>query len=1065
MPRTPSPATELIRLGFADARRSARLLEDPALAAALTAAEVGGAPLPAALGHTADPDAALLLLVRLLDASGAGAAGRSAGGAAREIVDVLRTDSAHRRRLLAVLGASTALGDHLVARPELVAELAEDPDAPDVLALTPDDERRLALAAVGAEPAEQGGTARGEAPDPPVATLHGAAGADAVRAGYLRRLLRIAAADLTAAEPLAVFPEVAAALADIAGGAFEAALAVARADAAAEGLEGGDVRLAILGMGKTGGRELNYVSDVDVLYVVAPRDEAMSEEVTLAAGTWLAQRAARIIAGTEGDEPALWTVDANLRPEGKDGPLVRTIDSYRSYYRRWAQNWEFQALLKARTVAGDDALGAEFMALTAPFVWDAAGQENFVTDAQAMRRRVESLLPAKEADRELKLGRGGLRDVEFTVQLLQLVHGRADEAIRARGTLSGLAALADGGYVARDDAVVLGERYRFLRALEHRVQLHRLRRTHLLPTAERDLRRLARALAGTRSIRVEREEGKDGHGRFHAVPGEPLLDGTAESMTAAWRSARREVRRLHEEIFYRPLLPLTAQLSRDDISLSAEAARARLAAIGYRAPERALQQIKALTEGVSRRALIQKQILPVMLGWFAEGPDPDGGLLGFRTLSDRLGTTHWYLKLLRDSGTAGRALTHALSHSAYVAREIAEIPDAVQWLDDDADLLPRDPEALRAEIVSIVSRRETATEAIQAVRYLRRRELLRAALGDVLQSVDPQRARTMLAPVGDLALEGALAIARREVLTEAGRSEDEPLADFLLVAVGRTGGREPGYASDADVLFVHERVDDAAADDAVAEHALAVATRVRSLLSETMDEPAFPVDADLRPEGRQGPLIRSLESYREYYGRWAQAWERQALLRARPAAGDARLAEKFMRLVEPLRYPPGGFPAGDLREIRRIKARVEAERMPRGVDPKRHLKLGRGSLSDVEWTAQLLQARHAGDVQALRVTGTIDALRAARESGLLEPGDADVLTEAWLLATRVRAAIVLATGRLSGAKLDQLPHDPQELETVARLLGYPPGARLDLEEDYLRATRRCRAVMERVFYG
>src|SRR5690606_4983305 len=306
---------------------------------------------------------------------------------------------------------------------------------------------------------------------------------------------------------------------------------------------------------------------------------------------------------------------------------------------------EFQALLKARTVAGDRDLGRAYEDAIAPFVWSAAGRENFVEDSQAMRRRVEDHVPAAEADRQLKLGKGGLRDVEFTVQLLQLVHGRADESIRSRSTLTALGELAAGGYVGREHAARLGVCYRFLRSLEHRIQLFRLRRTHLVPTAEDELRRLARSLG-------MRAEG-------------------AAGLSERWRATRREVRGLHEEIFYRPLLPAVAQLSPDEVSLAPEAAKARFAAIGYRDPAGAMRHVTALTEGVSRRAAIQRQLLPVMLGWFAEGADPDAGLLAFRTLSETLGTTHWYLKLLRDSGSAAQRLAHLLSNSRYMADALA----------------------------------------------------------------------------------------------------------------------------------------------------------------------------------------------------------------------------------------------------------------------------------------------------------------------------------------------------------------------------------------------------------
>jgi glutamate-ammonia-ligase adenylyltransferase len=1006
--RGPSLTSRLLRAGLADVPRAERLLGDAQLVALLDdPAQV----LLGPLSDAADPDQALLALAKI-----AGVVRDDTRTALRE---ALRTEGAPRERLIAVVGASVALGDTLAAHPENLAVVLDETPGTGVPV---DRVRAELLEAVGADPDA----------DVPVAASGGAEATDAMRRAYRTRLLRIAATDLTSADPLSRLPGVAAALADLAGAALEAGLAIARAELDDHGR---GVRLAVIGMGKGGGRELNYVSDVDVVYVAEPV-EGTDEADALTVGARLATGLARACGSPVGVEPALWPVDAALRPEGKDGPLVRTLASHRAYYERWAKTWEFQALLKARPLAGDRELGRAYVETTQPFVWSAVRRANFVEDSQAMRRRVERHVPAAEADRQIKLGVGGLRDVEFTVQLLQLVHGRADESIRSGNTLTALGALAAGGYVGREHAAELAVCYRWLRTVEHRLQLHRLRRTHLMPTAEDDLRRLARSVG----LRVE---GADG-----------LLE--------RWRQVRRDVRRLHEELFYRPLLPATAQLSAEEASLAPEAARARLAAIGYADPAGAMRHLAALTEGVSRRAAIQRQLLPVMLGWFAEGADPDGGLLAFRRLSDTLGTTHWYLKLLRDSGTAAQRLAHVLSTSRYVADALMRSPESVTWLDDDADLEPRTWQRLHAEADAILTRADARYNAVTAMRALRRRELARTAVADVLGVVTGVRAAQSLTVAADVVLAGALRIAEWDVRAE--RGIDAAPTRMLVVAMGRLGGREVGYSSDADVLFVHDPVpgaDPVAAQD----YALATAAMLRALLGAVGPEPSLEVDADLRPEGRNGPLVRTFESYAEYYGRWSSPWESQALLRARPVAGDEELGARFVELVAPLRYPDGGLDAATVREIRRIKARVEAERLPRGVDPARHLKLGRGGISDVEWTAQLLQLQHAHAVPGLRTTATVEALQAAAEAGVLDEDDARVLVEAWDLASRLRDANVLWTGRAEGAHADQLPHERQTLAGVARVLGYPAGSGGALEETYLRTARRARAVVERVFYG
>lgn len=1007
--REPSVRARLARAGFVDLGRAATLLEDPDLVALLT-------PLPDfslldALGVAASPDEALLGLSRLATA----VLGDRSGGRADAVRAALAPPGPVRDRLLAVLGGSTALADHLVRHPEDVAALAVD----GVLGTEDVVVRAELLAAVGADEADG---------RPPVATVTGSTGIDALRRAYRRRLMTIAAADLVSTEPLSLMPGVAAALADLAGAALEGALALARA----EHPDHAAVRLAVVGMGKCGGRELNYVSDVDVIYVAEP-SPGHDETRALAVATRLATALARACSGAAA-EPALWPVDAALRPEGKNGPLVRTVASHVAYYERWAKTWEFQALLKARTVAGDREVGRAYTDAMRPMVWSAVEREHFVEDSQAMRRRVEDNVPAAEADRQLKLGVGGLRDVEFTVQLLQLVHGRSDETIRSPNTLRALAALSAGGYVGREDAARLAVCYRLLRVLEHRIQLHRLRRTHLMPAAETDLRRLGR------SLRLEQA----GH----------------EAVLERWRAVKRDVRHLHEELFYRPLLPATATLTREEASLAPEAQRARLAAIGYRDPAGALRHIAALTEGVSRRAAIQRQLLPVLLGWFAEGSDPDAGLLAFRRLSEELGTTHWYLKLLRDSGVAAHRLACVLSTSRFAADALARSPESVTWLDSDPELAPRSRERLAGESDAMLTRAEDAEVASMLLRALRRRETARTAVAQVLQERTPQSAARALTDAAEVALAGALRIAEFEQHT----GPDGQLTRFAVVAMGRLGGAELGYGSDADVVFVHDPLP--GADEARAQaQAVTIATRLRALLGAVGPEPALEVDADLRPEGRNGPLVRTIASYAEYYGRWSSPWESQALLRARPVAGDADLGERFVALVDPLRFPAGGADAATLREVRRLKARMEAERLPRGVDPARHLKLGRGGLSDVEWTAQLLQMLHGHQVAALRTTSTLDSLEGARAAGLLDDDDAAILRESWVLCSQLRDALVLWTGRVGGAQSDVLPHDRRALGALARLLGMPPGSGTQLEETYLRTSRRARAVVERVFYA
>jgi glutamate-ammonia-ligase adenylyltransferase len=1124
-----SQLSRLVRRGFADPAAAAARLAGPefdGLAADPVFLE--------SLGRCADPDTALGSLTRLLAADPAPEVLRATLAASQPL----------RRRLLGVLGVSTALGDFLARHPESWHEFDEFESAE--LAAEPEFLRRSLLAAVGAEPGEE-----------PRATLTGDAAADALRVAYRKGLLRITARDVAGNAPMS---EVGRQLSDLAGATLDAALAVARAELPTGAAP---CRLAIVGMGKCGARELNYVSDVDVVFVAAPgllADGTEADEYeALRTGTLLASGLMRLC-GEVTAEGSIWQVDAALRPEGRSGPLVRTLASHSAYYHRWAKTWEFQALLKARPVAGDLNLGEAYTAIVGPLIWSAVEREHFVEDVRAMRRRVvdhakESLRTAPgtaAVEREIKLGPGGLRDIEFAIQLLQLVHGRGDESLRRRSTLDALEALAAGGYVGRHDAQQLADAYEFLRTVEHRIQLYRLERTHLMPSDEPALRRIGRSLG------------------FAADP--------AGQLRTAWQGHARVVRQLHEKLFYRPILSTVARLDPADVRLSApetassatstkaatvrlsaDAAKSRLTALGYADPAGALTNINALTAGLSRRAAIQRTLLPVFLDWFGDAADPDASLFAFRRLSDALGGTPWYLRSLRDEGEIAWRLARLLASGGFLPDLLMRAPDAVAQLAEPLLRLPT-RQALATELSALVSRATDAAHAVAAVRAVRRRQLLRIAAADVLGqlpeawraaqrtaaahlvdgteaaatvldaagtpagalvvagplgsgsdlgavsgsgsasasapnrpsgaadahgdafAVSPTGSRTTspvasptTSPTGSLAdsPEGARVDALGRALTDLTAATVQgaleavlafrpdgarPPLRFAVIAMGRFGGCELGYGSDADVLFVYEPLP-GADEQAASAAAHAVATELRTLLQTPSTDPPLQIDAGLRPEGRQGPLVRTLASYAAYYGRWSAGWEAQALLRAAPIAGDAELGARFVAAVDPLRYPAGGPTDAEVREIRRLKARMEAERLPRGADRALHTKLGPGGLSDVEWIVQLLQLRHGARLPALRGTGTRSTLAAAAHAGLLDAEDAALLDEAWTHTSLLRNGITIVRGRPG----DQVPADTRELAGIARYLGEDADSET-LLDTHRRRARRARAAFERLFY-
>ena len=841
-------------------------------------------------------------------------------------------------RLVAVLAASRSLAE-LLERDELALGVIADPSV------------RAPLDA-----------------DQPVAWKH-------------RELLRIAALDLTGAARLEATTSALSAMArDVLQHACDATADASR------------TRLAVLGMGKLGGDELNYASDVDVLFV----GEGDPQDL---------ERRARAILELAGRS---FRVDASLRPEGRDGPLVRSLASYESYWERWAQPWERQALLRAVPVAGDGDLGAEWMAAVARLLWGQAFTADDLRHVRALKVRAEEAVRRRgDAEREVKRGPGGIRDIEFAAQLLQLVHGRVDEELRTPNTFVALDALAAGGYVAPEDAAQLAAAYRLLRRIEHVLQLDEERQTHTVPADRESRRRVARILGyhGSRS------------------------GGATAHFDDDLAAHRRRVRSVHERVWFRPLLESLSGAG----PLSPDAAAERLAAFGFTDLERTRQAVTELTRGLTRSSRMMRQVLPLLLDWLSASPDPDLGLLGLRRLATGEQRSRALARAFRESPEVARHLALVLGTSRRLGDVLVANPDLIERLPDPARLRTRPLSDLVDSARNAVVWRAQPEQRQQAMQRWQQRQLLGVAARDLFGQAPTEVVGADLAALASASIAAAM-----DAL--------EPRVPVAVLALGRLGGAELGYASDLDVVFVHEGNDQSDADEADR-----VATGVvRFLGGSTPAERVWAIDTALRPEGRNGPLSRSFDAWQAYLGRWASTWERQAYLRMRAVAGDEQLGERLSEVVDAAIWQRP-FTEEDAREVRRMKVRIEHERLGRDEDPEFHLKLGRGSLSDIEFTVQLLQLRH-------RVPGaaTIGVMHALVEAGHLPADEAQVLEEAYRFCERTRNHSYLVVG-----PGDALPIRPERITPLARSLGFTVAG---LREEYRRVTRRARRVVERRFY-
>lgn len=992
-----------------------------------------------------DPDSALLSLQDLSEAY-------------PEIINNISTSNSQisdsLTSLMQVLGASNALAMLMRTRPNLIKAAANDPNH--LFAMTREERVKDLLEAIQAYTATVVSSESSDSNTIYLTSLGFAQAVSALRARYREHVAAIMAADLASADPVEVQPDISRKLSDAADAVLEAALSISRGQVTGSSA----CRFAIIAMGKLGAQEINYVSDIDLIYVVEPADSGnkQNQDAALRVGVSMAMVLQKVcqsvVMGSV--EPPLWQIDTALRPEGKDGPLVRRLDSHREYYEKWASSWEFQALLKSRPAAGDADLGKAYRDMVEPFIWKASGREHFVADCQHMRQRVESLIPASQRDLDMKLGRGGLRDVEFTVQMLQLVHGSEDESLRVRDTISALQALAQGGYVSRSQAALLAEHYRFERVLEHRQQMWSMHRTHLFP----DLGAQGNGgLDRARTISTEQLNNNEQICRLaRAVRLRP------EELVARFDKARREIRHLHKDIYYRPMLPINAQTDADPIVLSPEAARARFASIGFADARAAQLHVEALTEGLSRAAKIHRILLPAVLKWLGDGQNPDMGLLAWRRLAERFGGKNTYLGFLRDSPSAAQRLCHVLADSRYLGDAMMQSMQSITWLGDDEALSARDRASLDMQTSAMVARyASNIADFAQSLRALRRQEIERVALAWMCGLIDDNTSMLAMSDVFDAILDATLQWSMREAVSVM--NLNAPQAEIAIIALGRYGGKEVNFCSDADIMVIYKPVGEVCDLNAAHRFAQKTVDILRNILQGPLTlEPKIMVDLDLRPEGKDGPLVRSLESCENYYRQWSSTWEHQALLRARFAAGSKELADALLDgVVNELRYAANPLSDSQLAEIRKLKARMEAERLPRGVSRDRHLKLGRGGLSDVEWTVQLMQLQYASKHESLRVVGTMQALKALQSEHFISDEDAEVLSRCWHMCSAVRNANFLWSGSM--ARADIIPTDSYSLGGIATYLGYEPNQGRVFENDLLATMRQCREIMSRLFYA
>lgn len=836
-----------------------------------------------------------------------------------------------------------------------------------------------------------------------------------LRRHHRRELLRIGGRDLLG---LATVDDTVRELSALAEAEIEAALACTRARLEAEwgALPTGFV---VLGMGKLGGAELNYSSDIDLVYVYDADGELASGRTVRELCTRIAEEVTRAIAEVT-EDGFCFRVDLRLRPGGGEGPVAISRAAAVSYYEAWGQTWERAVWLKARPVAGHRGLGAALLDELEPFVYRRYLDFGTIEDLKAMKRKVDASLRGPRAEQDVKLGRGGIREVEFVVQAQQLVHGGKDARLRTRGTLDALTRLRDSGYVAADEAERLAAAYRFLRDVEHKLQIAQQRQTQRIPTEPDELRLLARRLRrfDADGVDVFRAE----HARWTAA--------VRESFAALFH-APEETRRREE----RPeLAVLVDELEHEEQALW------KLGQLGFRDLAAAYADLRLLRDGPPhapaspRRRRALAALAPALLDEIARSGAPDRALHHTATFVSTIGARTSYLHLLLENPGVRGLLVRLFATSEYLSAFFLRHPELLDSL-VRADLVRI--VRSRAELVAELTDRLAADSGLEAelddLRRFRHEEFLRIGVHDIQGELTPDQTGAQLSLVAEVCLAAAQRLARREVLARTGLPDAPPTEGLAVIGMGKLGSGELNYNSDLDLIFVYDPLDRDWWTGRIParDFFTRVAQRTISFLqTPTREGIAYRIDTRLRPSGNQGPLVSSIEAFDAYHRDAAALWERQALIKARTIASPDALRERLGELITAFVYGRG-LTTDETREIARMRERIEVERGA-GDATRTNIKTGRGGLVDVEFLVQMLQLRHGHEHPAVRARSTRAAIDALAAAGVLPPADAAVLAHGYAFLRTLESRLRLEYDK----PVEAMDTDPDALLSLARRLGY-----------------------------
>ncbi len=889
----------------------------------------------------------------------------------------------------------------------------------------------------------------------------------ALRRHKQREYLRIGARDLL---PQIFLEETVRELSALAEASLEAAYRFCRADAEKDygRLDlpgtGEPNRFVVLGMGKLGGAELNFSSDVDVmfLYESDEGESAGGPKGKRAPREFFSEVGKRIIRamGQVTEDGFVFRIDLRLRPMGNSGPLVQSIGSAMLYYESWGQCWERAALIKARPVAGEKELGAAFLKEIEPFIYRRYLDFTTVDELRHMKARIENeLLAGEEKQRNVKLGYGGIREIEFFTQALQLVNGGYEPKLRTPSTLPALARLAEHKFISAAVRDQLTEAYRFLRQVEHKVQIVQEAHAYSIPRDEDEERALARRLGYVRQ-------------------------GSLSERKLFWRDYRRQtkvVRGIFDGLFY------SAQKTIESEGASAAGAIWRdldnqqlitrqLAETGFRDPARAYENLIAVRDGEvyappsPKRLKVMRTLGPALMSEIAQSSDPDRALFNLAKFSHRIGGRTGFLTLLAENPQTLKLLITLFAESQFLTDLFLKRPELIDTLIRvDLTRTIKTKEEMLAELRAAVAETDDTEGKLNALRRYKTEEFIRIGLHDLGGAIELAEVLSQLSDLADACVQAALDLTAEELAEKFGRVDG---GRFAVIGGGKLGGRELDYNSDLDLIFIYDANENARSSGGsqgklpAHDYYVRLGQKLISYLSAPTEEGiAYKIDMQLRPSGKSGPLVSSLAAFREYHKTSSQLWERQALIKTRWVAGDAALGEEVESIAAAFAYA-SELERGDIGEIHHLRMRMERE-LAGESENRFNLKKGRGGLVDIEFLTQMLQLAHGHRLPSLRRRETIEALRALHDEKILKSSQYRLLADGYWFLRRLDHRLRLQRDQ----SIDAFEAEPGRLDAIAKALGYngnkagkrEPRSGKKLLRDYQARREKIRACYESYF--